>query len=184
LPVLGHRFRKTFLRSLWLAFRKGKLGFHGEVGSLADPAQFQLLCGKASALNWVVHVKPPFAGPERVLKYLARYTHRVAISHHRLRSLENGAVTFEWKDYAHRSRTKTMTLEATVFIRRFLLHVLPCGLVRIRQFGFLANRVRQHKLAQCRTLIALCQPRIFRSEFRADVYIPTPMPARFVNKGG
>ena len=105
-----------------------------------------------------MHVKPPFGGPQRVLKYLARYTHRVAISNHRLRSLKQGRVTFEWKDYADRSRTKTMTLDAVEFIRRFLLHVLPCGMVRIRQFGFLANRVRQHKLELCRTLLAVRQP--------------------------
>jgi hypothetical protein len=173
--VLSHRFRKTFLRSLWSAFRNGRLRFHGELCSLADPAQFQFLCEQASAINWVVHVKPPFGGPERVLKYLARYTHRVAISNHRLRSLEDGRVTFEWKDYADRSRTKTMTLEATEFIRRFLLHVLPSGLVRIRQFGFLANRVRQHKLQQCRALLALCQPYILiRSDIRADTHLPDP----------
>jgi hypothetical protein len=105
-----------------------------------------------------VHVKPPFGGPLRVLKYLARYTHRVAISNHRLRSLENGRVSFDWKDYADRSRTKTMTLDAVEFIRRFLLHVLPSGMVRIRQFGFLANRVRRYKLEQCRALLAAQLP--------------------------
>jgi hypothetical protein len=89
-----------------------------------------------------------------VLKYLARYTHRVAISNHRLRALENGHVSFDWKDYADHSRTKTMTLDAVEFIRRFLLHVLPSGLVRIRHFGFLANRVRRQKLLQCRALLA------------------------------
>ena len=89
-----------------------------------------------------------------MLKYLARYTHRVAISNHRLRSLENGRVSFDWKDYADHSRTKTMTLDAVEFIRRFLLHVLPSGLVRIRHFGFLANRVRRQKLIQCRALLA------------------------------
>jgi hypothetical protein len=149
------------------------LRFRGELHSLADPSAFQLLCDQASEIQWVVHVKPPFGGPERVLKYLARYTHRVAISNHRLRSLQDGRVTFEWKDYADRSRTKTMTLEATEFIRRFLLHVLPSGLVRVRQFGFLANRVRQHKLQQCRTLLALCQPCTFiRSDIRAEVHLP------------
>jgi hypothetical protein len=171
--VLSRRFRKIFLRSLWSAFRKGMLGFHGELRSLADPVQFQLLCEQASAIKWVVHVKPPFGGPQQVLKYLARYTHRIAISNHRLRSLQDGRVTFEWKDYADRSRTKTMTLEATEFIRRFLLHVLPSGLVRIRQFGFLANRVRQHKLEQCRALLARCQPfTLIRSDIRADVHLP------------
>ena len=95
-----------------------------------------------------------------MLKYLARYTHRVAISNHRLRSLENGRVSFDWKDYADHSRTKTMTLDAVEFIRRFLLHVLPSGLVRIRHFGFLANRVRKQKLIQCRALLAASQPPI------------------------
>jgi hypothetical protein len=90
-----------------------------------------------------------------VLKYLARYTHRVAISNHRLRSMENGRVSFDWKDYADHSRTKTMSLDAVEFIRRFLLHVLPSGLVRIRHFGFLANRVRQQKLEHCHVLLAL-----------------------------
>jgi hypothetical protein len=156
--VLSRRFRKKFLRQLGQAFRKGKFRLFGELQSLTEPAAFQLLCEKASEIEWVVHVKPPFGGPQRVLKYLARYTHRVAISNHRLRSLENGRVSFEWKDYAHHSRTKTMTLEAVEFIRRFLLHVLPSGLVRIRQFGFLANRVRQHKLEQCRILLAVRQP--------------------------
>ncbi len=101
------------------------------------------MCEAAANLEWVVHVKPPFGGPRRVLKYLARYTHRVAISTHWLRTLQNGRVSFDWKDYADHSRTKTMTLDAVEFIRRFLLHVLPSGLVRIRHFGFLANRVRK-----------------------------------------
>ncbi len=116
------------------------------------------MCEKAADIEWVVHLKPPFGGPERVLKYLARYTHRVAISNHRLRSLENGRVSFDWKDYADHNRSKTMTLDAVEFIRRFLLHVLPSGFVRIRQFGFLANRVRKEKLEQCRALLAARQP--------------------------
>ena len=155
LPVrlLSRRFRKTFLRHLRQAFRKGALRFCGELHSLAEPAAFQALCENAAQIEWVVHIKPPFGGPQRVLKYLARYTNRVAISNHRLRALENGRVSFEWKDYAHHSRTKTMTLDAVEFIRRFLLHVLPSGLVRIRQFGFLANRVRKHKLELCRALL-------------------------------
>ena len=95
-------------------------------------------------------MKPPFGGPEQVLKYLARYTHRVAISNRRLLSMEDGRVTFEYKDYADGNKTKVMTLEATEFIRRFLLHILPSGFVRIRQFGFLANRARGKKLALCR----------------------------------
>ena len=132
----------------------GALQFHGDLKSLAEPTRFLDLCDQAADIDWVVHVKPPFGGPRRVLKYLARYTHRVAISNHRLRSLENGQVRFEWKDYADHSRTKTMTLDAIEFLRRFLLHVLPTGLVRIRQFGFLANRVRGDKLNLCRALLA------------------------------
>jgi putative transposase/transposase-like zinc-binding protein len=156
--VLSHRFRKSFLRALTRAFRKGTLRFHGEMKSLSEPDAFQALCDQAAAIDWVVHVKPPFGGPRRVLKYLARYTHRVAISNHRLRSLDNGRVSFEWKDYAHRARRKLMTLDAVEFLRRFLLHVLPTGLVRIRQFGFLANRVRKSKLKLCRTLLAARLP--------------------------
>jgi hypothetical protein len=156
--VLSHRFRKSFLRSLRRAFRNGALGFHGELMSLSEPAVFQALCDQAAAIDGVVHVKPPFGGPHRVLKYLARYTHRVAISNHRLRALENGYVSFEWKDYAHRARTKLMTLDAVEFLRRFLLHVLPTGLVRIRPFGYLANRVRKSKLELCRTLLAAHLP--------------------------
>src|SRR5580693_1719023 len=158
LALLSHGFRKCFLRRLRRAFRKGALQFHGDLKSLAEPARFQALCDQAAEIDWVVHVKPPFGGPRRVLKYLARYTHRVAISNHRLRALENGRVSFEWKDYAHRSRTKLMTLDAIEFLRRFLLHVLPTGLVRIRHFGFLANRVRKSKLDLCRTLLAAPLP--------------------------
>jgi hypothetical protein len=152
--VLSRLFRKLFLLALGKAFRKGQLRLSGELRDLAKPAAFQALCETADKIEWVVHVKPPFGGPRRVLKYLARYTHRVAISNHRLRALENGRVSFDWKDYADCSRTKTMTLDAVEFIRRFLLHVLPSGLVRIRHFGFLANRIRKQKLIHCRTLLA------------------------------
>jgi hypothetical protein len=158
--VLSHRFRKKFLRLLRQAFRKGALRFTGDLESLAQPDAFHALCDQAADIKWVVHIKPPFGGPRRVLKYLARYTHRVAISNQRIRSLENGHVTFEWKDYAHHGRSSIMTLEAVEFMRRFLLHVLPSGFVRIRQFGFLANRVRAQKLELCRTLLAACQPSI------------------------
>jgi hypothetical protein len=156
--VLSQRFRKKFLRQLRRAFRRGALHFSGELQSLACPSAFEALCEQAAGIDWVVHVKPPFGGPQRVLKYLARYTHRVAISNQRLRSLENGRVSFDWKDYAHRGRKSVMSLEAVEFIRRFLLHVLPGGLVRIRHFGFLANRVRQDKLELCRALLSAPQP--------------------------
>ena len=151
--VLSAFFRKRFLIHLRRAFQKGKLHFHGELASLAQPAAFEALCQKAADVKWVVYAKRPFGGPEQVLKYLARYTHRVAISNHRLLSLEDGRVTFEWKDYAAGSQTKTMTLDAVEFIRRFLLHVLPSGFVHIRHFGFLANRNRKEKLALCRSLL-------------------------------
>src|SRR3954447_25830614 len=152
--VLSSFFRRRFLIRLRKAFRKGKLHFHGELESLAEPAAFESLCTKAGEVDWVVYAKRPFGGPEKVLKYLARYTHRVAISNRRLLSLADGRVTFEWKDYAGGNQNKTMTLEAVEFIRRFLLHVFPSGFVHIRHFGFLANRRRKTKLALCRSLLA------------------------------
>ena len=104
--------------------------------------------------DWILYATPPFGGPEQVLKYLARYTHRVAISNRRLVSAQNGKVSFRWKDYAQSHRPKTMTLVAAEFIRRFLFHVLPKGFVRIRSYGFLANRVRRERLTLCRRLLA------------------------------
>jgi hypothetical protein len=152
--VLSRLFRKRFLIHLRKAFQRGKLRFDGELKSLAQPVVFEALCQQASRIEWVVYAKRPFGGPEQVLKYLARYTHRVAISNRRLISLADGRVTFEWKDYAGGNQTKTMTLEAVEFIRRFLLHVPPSGFVHIRHFGFLANRKRKAKLALCRSLLA------------------------------
>jgi len=155
--VLSRFFRKRFLIHLRRSFQKGKLQFHGELESLAHPEAFEALCQKAGRMEWVVYTKRPFGGPELVLKYLARYTHRVAISNRRLLSMQDGRVTFEWKDYADGNQIKTMTLEAVEFIRRFLLHVLPSGFVHIRHFGFLANRKRKEKLALCRSLLAVPQ---------------------------
>jgi hypothetical protein len=151
--VLGSRFRNVFLIYLKEAFDQGRLQFHGEMAGLGRPAAFGALCSRARRIKWVVHAKPPFGGPEQVLKYLARYTHRVAISNSRILSIADGKVTFLWKDYADDNKTKTMTLDAVEFIRRFLLHILPAGFVRIRQFGFLANRARREKLALCRALL-------------------------------
>ena len=155
--ILSRRFRNRFLIHLRRAFQKGKLQFHGELESFAQPAAFEALCQKAGHVKWVVYAKPPFGGPAQVLKYLARYTHRVAISNRRLLSLTDGLVAFEWKDYAHGNQTKTMSLEAVEFMRRFLLHVLPSGFVHIRHFGFLANRKRKEKLALCRSLLSARQ---------------------------
>lgn len=152
--VLSRFFRQRFLRQLRKAFGDGKLRFHGECAPLAQLEVFENLCHNAGQAKWVVYAKPPFGGPEQVLKYLARYTHRVAISNRRLTGMQDGLVTFEYKDYAAGNCTKTMTIEAVEFIRRFLVHVLPSGFVHIRHFGFLANRDRKKRLALCRTLLA------------------------------
>ena len=151
--VLSRFFRNKFLTYLGKSFREGKLQFHGEISNLAESAAFEALCHEANRIEWVVYAKPPFGGPEQVLKYLARYTHRVAISNSRILSIDGGRVTFKWKDYAGGNKTGTMTLDAVEFIRRFLLHIVPAGFVRIRQFGFLANRARGKKLELCRALL-------------------------------
>ena len=152
--VLSRLFRQKFLAYLSEAFNNGDLRFHGRLETLAKRRNWCRLLTKLGSSDWVVYAKPPFGGPTQVLKYLARYTHRVAISNRRLVSLENGKVTFRWKDYAQGNRNRTMTLDAAEFIRRFLLHSLPKGFQRIRQYGFLANRVRQEKLSLCRELLS------------------------------
>jgi Putative transposase/Transposase zinc-binding domain len=151
--VLSAVFRGKFLALLGNAFDQGELSFHGKLSALADVGAFRCRLAVSAQTDWVVYAKPPWGGPEQVLKYLARYTHRVAISNRRLVALEDGEITFHWKSYADGGGQKTMTLKATEFIRRFLLHVLPAGFVRIRHYGFLANRVCQEKLALCRTLL-------------------------------
>jgi hypothetical protein len=156
--VLSSRFRNVFLAYLRKAFEEGKLHFHGEMAVLKSPHAFEALCRHAEKAKWVVFAKAPFGGPEQVLKYLARYTHRVAISNSRILSVEDGKVSFLWRDYADGNKTKVMTLDAVEFIRRFLLHILPAGFVRIRQYGFLANRARKEKLALCRTLLGTPPP--------------------------
>jgi Putative transposase/Transposase zinc-binding domain len=151
--VLSSRFRNVFLDYLRKAFAEDKLQFHGEMAGFARSSAFEALCQRAAKAKWVVFAKAPFGGPDQVLKYLARYTHRVAISNSRILSIEDGKLTFLWKDYADGNKTKVMVLDAVEFIRRFLLHILPAGFVRIRQYGFLANRARKDKLALCRTLL-------------------------------
>ena len=148
--VLSRLFRGKLLAFLRDAYAKGRLQFSGQLAALADPARFQAWLRPLKNSDWVVYAKPPFGGPEHVLKYLARYTHRVAISNGRLLSLEQGQVTFRWRDSKDNNRTKTMTLDAVEFIRRFLLHILPSGFVKIRHFGFLANRNRSVRLELCR----------------------------------
>jgi hypothetical protein len=152
--VLSRVFRGKFLSLLRAAFDRGRLTFHGKLSPLADPGEFQRRLADSARTEWVVYAKPPFGGPRQVLKYLARYTHRVAISNHRLIGLEGDQVEFLWKDYADEGKQKTMKLKAVEFIRRFLLHVLPAGFVRIRHYGLLANRVCREKLDLCRTLLA------------------------------
>jgi hypothetical protein len=152
--VLSALFKKKLLAYLRTAYNNGKLDLYGRLEGLRDPHNWHSLLAAMEATDWVVYAKPPFGGPSQVLKYLARYTHRVAISNQRLLSLQNGKVTFQWKDYAHGNQQRQMTLDATEFIRRFLLHVFPSGLMHIRYYGFMANRVRQDKLALARKLLA------------------------------
>jgi hypothetical protein len=153
--VLRRVFRGKFLAGLHAAFERGHLRFPGALAPLARPDRFDALLTVAVRTEWVAHVKRPFGGAEIVLKYLARYTHKAAISNHRLIDLTDGQVTFRWKDYAHGGRPSTMTLDAVEFVRRFLMHVLPRGFVRIRHYGLLANGHRQEKLARCRELLGM-----------------------------
>jgi hypothetical protein len=153
--VLSARFRRLFLEHLQTAFDTGQLRFFASLEHLRDPQAFLQYLAPLRKKNWVVYAKPPFGGPEQVLNYLGRYTHRVAISNHRLLNIDHGKVAFRWKDYRHPDQQKTMTLDADEFIRRFLLHVLPDGFQRIRHYGFLGHRYRQAKLALCRQLLAV-----------------------------
>ncbi len=140
--MLRRVFRGKFVAGLQQAFQEGQFNFHGELTLLAQPQTFAAWLRPLFRKDWVVYSKPPFGGPEHVLQYLGRYTHRVAISNHRLVSFAEEKVTFRWRDSAHQNRQRLMTLSLDEFLRRFLLHVLPKGFVRIRNFGFLANRRR------------------------------------------
>lgn len=156
--VLSRLFRRLFLDLLQTAFDSGKLQFFHALESLRDRHIFGQLLERMKSCEWVVYAKRPFAGPQQVLDYVGRYTHRVAISNNRLLHIEDGHVTFQWKDYRERDEFKTMTLSADEFIRRFLLHVLPDGFQRIRYYGFLANRYRKEKLERCRRLLGMPTP--------------------------
>jgi hypothetical protein len=156
--VLSRLFRRLFLEYLLKAFDAGKLQFFSSLESLRDRYSFLDYLAPLREAEWVVYAKKPFAGPEQVLDYVGRYTHRVAISNNRLLDIAEGKVTFRYKDYRHDAQQKTMTLEAEEFIRRFLLHVLPEGFQRIRYYGFLANRYREQKLAHCRELLDMQAP--------------------------
>ena len=151
--VLSRLFRRLFLAELDAAFAASRLGFFGDLAALAEPAAFARRLKELHRVEWVVYAKPPFGGPEQVLAYLGRYTHRVAIANARLVGITDEHVAFRWRDYRHHSRAKVMTLAADEFIRRFLLHTLPDGFHRIRHYGFLANGHRAAKLALCRSLL-------------------------------
>jgi len=170
--VLSPVFRGKFIAGLKRSFRKGELCLPGTLQSLADEKTFCSFLRTLHQNDWVVYTKPPFGGPQHVLHYLARYTHRVAISNHRLVSFADGKVTFRWKDYAHGNQQRLMTLTADEFLRRFLLHTLPRGFVRIRFFGFMTHRRRATLLPLCRNLL------------EANPLQDAPMvePARFVRR--
>jgi len=153
--VLSCLFRRLFLTYLEEAFDAGKLKFFSSLEALRDPQVFRRHLDPVRNVKWVVYAKAPFAGPQQVVDYVGRYTHRVAISNHRIVDIEDGQVKFNWRDYRDNNQQKTMTLSAEEFIRRFLLHVLPSGFHRIRYYGFLGNRYRKQKLEHCRQLLGM-----------------------------
>ncbi len=173
--VLSRLFRRLFLQELENAFVAGKLRFFGKLANLAEPAAFAERLGQLQRLNWVVYAKQPFGGPQQVLAYLGRYTHRVAIANSRLISLADGKVRFTWKDYRADGKTKVMTLDADEFIRRFLLHTLPDSFHRIRHYGFLANGSRNDNIAHCRRLLeatdsSVCETADNRTQRRSPIH--------------
>jgi hypothetical protein len=157
--VLSSLFRRLFLTYLQEAFDAGKLQFFSSLESLQNPEAFSCHLDLVRHAKWVVYAKPPFAGPRQVVDYVGRYTHRVAISNHRLVDIEDDQVKFNWRDYRDNNQQKIMTLSADEFIRRFLLHVLPSGFHRIRYYGFLGNRHRKEKLERCRQLLGMAPPK-------------------------
>jgi len=156
--VLGKVFRGKFAEGLKSAFHAGELTFPGRIKILAERKAFHAFLRPLFRKDWVVYAKPPFGGPEHVLQYLARYTHRVAISNHRIVNFADGKVTFRWKDYAHKSKQRLMTVSVDEFLRRFLLHTLPRGFVRIRFCGLLANRRRGELLPVSKQLLQVALP--------------------------
>jgi Putative transposase len=159
IAVLRRVFRGKFVTGLKSAFAHGQLHLAGELAPLTYPKFFAAWLRPLFRKNWIVYSKPPFGGPEYVLQYLGRYTHRVAISNHRLVALADDQVTFRWRDSADHNRQKLMTVSRDEFLRRFLLHLLPKGFVRIRHFGFLANRRRAALLPRCYAALHAPPPR-------------------------
>jgi hypothetical protein len=166
-PVLRRVFRKKFLSGLCRLHHRGLLNLRGPAAPLRDPAIFELLIEKLKNKNWYVYAKPPFGGPEHVLRYLGRYTHRMAISNHRITAFDGNRVSFRWRDYAHGGKQRVMTLDEVNFLCRFFLHVLPKGFVRIRRYGLLSNRFRKQLLPLARTLLA---------QQGREPLIPPPLP--------
>ena len=166
--VLSRVFRGKFVAGLKTAFHQDKLEFHGHLAPLAEPRTFAAWLRSLFRHDWVVYAKPPFGGPEHALRYLSGYTHRIAISNRRLVALQQGNVSFRWRDSAHANKQRVMSLPVDEFLRRFLLHLLPRGFVRIRNFGFLANRRRAQLLPLCFLMLASA----------ANVPPPTTSPAR------
>jgi hypothetical protein len=166
--VLSRLFRRLFLAQLQVAFDAGQLHFFNALEPLQAAEAFARYLAPVRKVEWVVYAKPPFGGPQHVLDYLGRYTHRVAISNNRLIRFDGDTVQFRWKDYRHDSRQKVMCVDASEFIRRFLLHVLPTGLQRIRHYGLLANRHRAEKLLRCRELLAVPAPVVDQSNEPLD----------------
>src|SRR3984957_14210793 len=156
--VLSRLYRRLFLQRLQTAFDKAELAFFGDLARFIEPAAFVRHLDAPRNIEWVVNPKPPFGGPQQVLEYLGRYTHRVAIANSRLLACENGRVRFRWKDYRAENKSKVMTLDADEFMRRFLLHVLPKRFRRIRHFGFLANASCTAKLLIIRAALEAPQP--------------------------
>jgi hypothetical protein len=174
--VLSRLFRGNFLAGLRAAYDAGQVGCHGRLAALAVPAAFAAWLTPLYGQEWVVYAKPPFGGPEQVLKYLARYTHRVAISNSRLVNMDGDQVTFRYKDYADDNRHKTMALAAHEFIRRFLQHVLPSGFMKIRHYGLLANRYREARLRVCRALLLVVTLAALVTAAAADTGQGSPCP--------
>jgi len=156
--VLAEVFRGKFYEALKEAFAQGQLGFHGNLKPLRHPKAFSSLLRQMFRKKWVVYAKRPFGGPEHALRYLGCYTHRVAISNHRLVSFDDEKVTFRWRDSRHKNKKRLMTLHVHEFLRRFLLHILPKGFVRIRHFGFLSTRNRSTLLPICQRLLPMQEP--------------------------
>jgi hypothetical protein len=168
IPILRTVFREKFLNGLRHLYRKHLLDCRGPASAFSDPAWFEELTAKLANKKWFVYAKPPFGGPAHVLRYLGRYTHRIAISNHRLTGFDSEHVSFRWRDYAHGSKQRVMTLDAVEFLRRFFLHVLPRGFVRIRRYGLLSNRFRKQLLPLAHTLLA--------AQGRQQLPPPPPLP--------